>query len=168
MKEIAEKMVGGPARHRQVVFAQRRGLSQRRACARFSVSRSTLGYASRIAGRDAPLLAAMKELLDQYSRFGYRRIVVFMKQLGHAMGPDKALRLLHKAGLRVSRQWPCKSVAHSRPRPQLQSGANEVWAYDFVHDACANGQQLKCHAIIENTPGSALLLTLPGASGQIG
>jgi len=37
-------MVGAPARRRQVVFAQRRGLSQRKACALFSVSRSTLGY----------------------------------------------------------------------------------------------------------------------------
>jgi putative transposase len=23
-------------------------------------------------------------------------------------------------------------------------GANELWAYDFVYDACANGQQIKC------------------------
>jgi putative transposase len=38
-----KKMVSAPARRRQVVFAQRRGLSQRRACALFSVSRSTLG-----------------------------------------------------------------------------------------------------------------------------
>jgi len=91
----------------------------------------------------------MKQLSDQFPRFGYRRILVLMEQLGHAMGPDKALRLWQKAGLQVPRKRPRKRVAHSRPRPQLPSGANEVWAYDFVHDACANGQQLKCLTIID-------------------
>jgi putative transposase len=65
------------------------------------------------------------------------------------MGADKALRLWQKAGLQVPRKRPRKRVTHSRPRPQLPSGANEVWAYDFVHDACANGQQPKCLTIID-------------------
>ena len=89
-----------------------------------------------------PLLAAMKQLSDQFPRFGYRRILVFMEQLRHAMGPDKALRLWRKAGLQAPRKRPRKRVAHSRPRLQLPSGANEVWAY-------ANGQQLKCLMIID-------------------
>jgi hypothetical protein len=156
-------MVGAPARRRQVVFAQRHGLSQRRACALFSVSRSTLGYASRIEARDGPLLAAMKQLSDQFPRFGYRRILVFMEQLGHAMGPDKALRLWQKAGLQVPRKRPRKRVAHSRPRPQLPSGANEVWAYDFVHDACANGQQLKCLTIIDEYTRECLAIDVAGS-----
>ena len=75
-------MVGAPARRRQVVFAQRRGMSQRKACVLFSVSRSTLGYASRLEARDGPLLETMKQLSDQFPRFGYRRILVFMEQLG--------------------------------------------------------------------------------------
>jgi len=156
-------MVGAPARRRQVVFAQRRGLSQRKACALFSVSRSTLGYASRIEARDGPLLAAMKQLSDQFPRFGYRRILVFMEQLGHAMGPDKALRLWQKAGLQVPRKRPRKRVAHSRPRPQLPSEANEVWAYDFVHDACANGQQLKCLTIIDEYTRECLAIDVAGS-----
>lgn len=56
-----------------------------KACALFSVSRSTLGDASRLEARDGPLLAAMKQLSDPFPRFGYRRILVFMEQLGHAL-----------------------------------------------------------------------------------
>ena len=156
-------MVGAPVRRQQVAFAQKHGVSQRRACALFSTSRSTLQYTSRLEARDGPLLVAMKQLSDQFPRFGYRRILVFMEQLGHAMGADKALRLWQKAGLQVPRKRPRKRVAHSRPRPQLPSGANEVWAYDFVHDACANGQQLKCLTIIDEYTRECLAIDVAGS-----
>ena len=156
-------MVGAPVRRQQVAFAQKHGVSQRRACALFSTSRSTLQYTSRLEARDGPLLVAMKQLSDQFPRFGYRRILVFMEQLGHAMGADKALRLWQKAGLQVTRKRPRKRVAHSRPRPQLPSGANEVWAYDFVHDACANGQQLKCLTIIDEYTRECLAIDVAGS-----
>lgn len=156
-------MVGAPVRRQQVAFAHKHGVSQRRACALFSTSRSTLQYTSRLEARDGPLMVAMKQLSDQFPRFGYRRILVFMEQLGHTMGADKALRLWQKAGLQVPRKRPRKRVAHSRPRPQLPSGANEVWAYDFVHDACANGQQLKCLTIIDEYTRECLAIDVAGS-----
>ena len=42
-------MVGAPARRQQVTFALKHGLSQRRACALLSTSRSTLHYESRLS-----------------------------------------------------------------------------------------------------------------------
>jgi putative transposase len=51
-------MVGARERREQGAFAQARGLSSRRACAVLSVARSTLGYQSRRAVRDAPVLQA--------------------------------------------------------------------------------------------------------------
>ena len=53
---------------------QRRGLSLRRACALLRVPRSTIGYESRLAKKDAPVLEAMHELAGQYPRYGYPRI----------------------------------------------------------------------------------------------
>lgn len=64
-------MVGARVRREQVAFAQARGLSSRRACAVLSVARSTLGYQSRLAVRDAPALQAMRDLAGQYPRYGY-------------------------------------------------------------------------------------------------
>jgi putative transposase len=100
--------------------------------------------------RDKPLMAAMAGLAATYPRFGYRRINVFMERLGHVMGADKDFRLWSKAGLQVPRKRPRKRVAASRPRPQLPMGANELWAYDFVYDACANGQQIKCLTVVDD------------------
>ena len=55
-------MVSAPARRWQVSYARERGLSVRRACALLSVARSTLGYRSKLAAKDAPVVAAMREL----------------------------------------------------------------------------------------------------------
>lgn len=162
-------MVGAPVRRQQVAFALKRGLSQRRACALLSTSRSTLHYESRMDARDGPLLVAMTGLANQYPRYGYRRILVFMEQSGHSMGPDKAYRLWSKAGLQVPKKRPRKRVAGSRPRPQLPSGANEVWAYDFVYDACANGQQVKCLTVIDEYTRECLAIDVAGSirSGRV-
>lgn len=162
-------MVGAPVRRQQVTFATKRGLSQRRACALLSTSRSTLRYESRMEARDGPLIEAMTGLANLYPRYGYRRIQVFMEHLGHVMGPDKTFRLWSKAGLQVPKKRARKRVAGSRPRPQLPSGANEVWAYDFVFDACANGQQLKCLTIIDEYTRECLAIDVAGSirSGRV-
>ena len=131
-------MVGARVRRQQVAYAEARGLSRRRACALLSVARSTLGYTSRLAERDAPVVAVMRELASQYPRYGYRKIRIFLARQGHGMSPDRAYRLWRQAGLQVPRRRPRRRVATSRPRPLPPTGRNHVWAYDFVFDTCAS------------------------------
>jgi putative transposase len=38
----------------------------------------------------------------------------------------------------------------------------EVWAYDFVFDACANGQQLKCLTIVDEFSRECLAIDAAG------
>ena len=90
----------------------------------------------------------MREWAGQYQRYGYRRIRIFLKRAGHAMGADRTHRLWRQAALQVPRRRPRRRVATGRPRPVPASGANHVWAYDVVFDTCANGQQLKCLTVI--------------------
>jgi len=149
-------------RRRQVAFVCERGVSQRRACALLSTSRSTLRYESRLAKRDAPAIAAMRELAAQYPRYGYRRIQVFMNRQGHRMGTDRTHRLWRQLRLQVPRKRPRRRVAISRPRPLPALWANQVWAYDFVFDACANGQQLKCLTVIDEYTRECLAIDVAG------
>lgn len=113
-------------------------------CALLSVSRSGLNYEPQMVIKDAPVLSAMVVLSAQYPRYGYRRIQVFLERQGHRMSADRAWRLWRKAGLQVPRKRPRRRLATGRPRPGPPTGANQVWAYDFVFDACANDQHLKC------------------------
>lgn len=156
-------MVGAPVRRRQVGYLREGGLSVRRACALLSVARSTLRYESRLVKRDAPVVAVMHELAAQYPRYGYRRIQVFLARRGHVMSADRTHRLWRLYGLQVPRKRPRRRMAAHRPRPLRPTGANQVWAYDFLFDACANGQQLKCLTVIDEYTRECLAIDVAGS-----
>ena len=156
-------MVSASVRRQQVAYAQRRGLSCRTACQLLRVARSSLRYESKRAKQDAPVLQRMRALAGQYPRYGYRRIRIFLGREKLAMSPDRAYRLWRSAGLQVPRRRPRRRVATSRPRPLPATRRNQVWAYDFVFDSCANGQQLKCLTVIDEWTREALAIDVAGS-----
>lgn len=146
----------------QVRFAMSRGHSQRRACELIGIRRSVLAYRHRMPEKDAPLLQAMRRLAQQYPRYGYRRIRIFLRREGFALSWEKAHRLWRLAGLQLPKKRPRRRVAASRPRPKAPTGPNSVWAYDFVFDACANGQPIKCLTIIDEYTRECLAIDVAG------
>jgi putative transposase len=162
-------MVSACARRQQVEYATKRGLSCRRACALLKVARSGLGYRSRMADKDAAVIPKMKELAAQYPRYGYRRIRIFLGRAGCPMSSERMYRLWRLEKLQVPRRRPRRRVATSRPLPLPPTRANCVWAYDFVFDSCANGQQLKCLTVVDEWTREALAIDVAGSirSGRV-
>ena len=150
-------------RREQVTLACTRGVSKRRACELLEIARSGLTYQSVRAERDAPAIEAMKRLAAQYPRYGYRRIRVFLRREGHGMSRHRAHRLWRLAGLQLPRKRPRRRVTASRPRPLPAAAPNHVWAYDFVFDGCANGQQLKCLTVIDEFTRECLAIDVAGS-----
>ncbi len=140
-----------------------RGISARRACVLLGVPRSMLGYVGTQAAKDAPVIERMKHYAAMYPRFGYRRIHVYLAREGLEMGWDRMFRLWRRAKLQVPRKRPRRRVAASRPRPLPAKGANQVWAYDFVFDACTNGHGLKCLVITDEWTHEALAIDVQGS-----
>jgi len=140
-----------------------RGLSIRRACALLKVSRSALRYESRIERRDAPLVAIMRELALRYPRYGYRRMQVFLERRGFRMSADRTHRIWRQNGFQVPRKRPRRRIAVSRPRPLPANEMNSMWAYDFVFDACGNGQQLKCLTVVDEYTRACLAIDVAGS-----
>jgi putative transposase len=162
-------MVGARVRRQQVAYAEGRGLSRRRACALLAVARSTIGYVSRLVARDAPVLAPLRTLAGQYPRYGYRTIRIFLERQGHALGTDRMYRLWRQERLQVPKKRPRRRVAASRPRPQMPTAVNHVWAYDFVFDTCADGRMLKCLTVIDEFTRECLAIDVAGGirSGRV-
>lgn len=156
-------MVSVPARRKQVAYARMRGLSERRACTLLSVARSSLHYESVQAVKDAPALASMTMLSARYPRYGYRRIQIFLERQGHVMSAGRAYRLWSKSGLQVPKKRPRRRIASHRPRPQAPIAANQVWAYDFVFDTIATGQQLKCLTVVDEYTRESLAIDVAGS-----
>jgi putative transposase len=138
-------------------------VSQRRACGLIGMARSGLSYALRQPGKDAPCLEAMRRLSSQYPRYGYRRIRIFLRREGMLMSPGRAERLWHKGQLQLPRRRPRRRVASARPRPLPPRAPNHVWAYDFVFDACANAQQLKCLTVVDEFTHENLAIDVAGS-----
>ncbi len=134
-----------------------------------SVARSSVAYVSTLAARDAPVITAMRELAGQYPRYGYRKIRIFLGRGGHTMSPERTYRLWRHAGLQVPKRRPRRRVATSRPRPLPATGPNQVWAYDFVFDTCADGRTLKCLTIVDEFTRECLAIDVAGGirSGRV-
>ena len=56
-----------------------------------------------------------------------------------------------------------RRVASTQPRPCLPVGRNSVWSYDFVFDACANRQSLKCLTVVDEYTRQCLAIDVAGS-----
>ena len=74
-------------RREQVAYARARGVSCRRACALLSVARSSFHYESKLAAKDAPVVARMHVYSARYPRWGYRRVRILLGRDGMPMSP---------------------------------------------------------------------------------
>ena len=60
----------------------------------------------------------------------------------------------------AARRCKCRENGRGGVLPAL---AGQMWAYDFVFDACANGQQLKCLTVIDEFTREALAIDVAGS-----
>mgnify|MGYP001208389484 CR=1 len=154
-------MVGVQARKEQTIYAIKGGLSQLRACALISISRSSLTYTSRMPIKDEIVYQAMQRLSGQYPRFGHRRIKILLSREGLSMSMEHCARIWRKAWLQVPKKNR-RRINRGICQPMKANYPNAVWSYDFVHDACANGQKLKCLTVIDEYTRECL--AIEGAS----
>lgn len=151
-------MVSALSRRDQVSFAVGKGLSVRRACALVRVARSALGYSSRMKKKDAELGDKLRLIARTHTRYGYRRATALIRQEGVAINPKRVYRLWRKEGLTLPRRRPRKRVRTISLRPLAATRANQVWAYDFVFDSCANGQKLKLLTVVDELTRESLAI----------
>ena len=155
-------MVSVQARREQPSYAIDRGLSQRMACALLKISRSNLYNSHKMPVKDAPVVEAMRKLSGIYPRFGSRRIRIFLQRDGIFAGKERCGRLWAKAGLQVPKKRRRKR-AGTTLRPLAPTAKNSVWSYDFVYDACANGQKIKCLTVVDEYTRECLAIDMSGA-----
>lgn len=120
-------------------------------------------YRHRMPERDLPVIKRMKELSAEHPRFGYRRIQVLLARDGLEMSEERCHRLWRKAGLQVPRKRPRRRAAKQAVDTQVPAGVNQVWAYDFVFDSCANGQKLKCLTVVDEYSRECLAIDVAGS-----
>lgn len=68
-----------------------------------------------------------------------------------------------QAGLQVPKKRRRRRISSSRQRLYAPAARNGVWCYDFVFDACANGQQLKCLTVVDEYTRECLAIDVAGS-----
>lgn len=117
-------------------------MSQRQACRALGVARSTAQYCSRKKG-EPKLVEDMCRLAQERPRFGYRRIHVLLRRLGHLVNHKRILRLYREQGLAVRRKSRRKLVAQARAPLAKLARPNQGWTMDFTLDALWNGERFR-------------------------
>ena len=118
-------------------------MSERHACRRMELARSTHRYRSGKAERDAELRARLKELAAKRMRFGYRRLRAMLVREGTSANHKRVYRLYREEGLamRIRQRRRIRwSGAVARP---AASRANQRWSIDFVSDCVSTGKVIR-------------------------
>jgi putative transposase len=158
-------MVSAQARREQVDYAVSRGVSVRRSCALLNVSRSYLGYESRIAARDAVLIPQIQEIIRRQSAYGYRFVWGLLKVDGKRFNIKRIHRIWQRYGFALQRRRKGRKIRTGKARVLAPTGPNQVWAYDFIHDRCSNGQVLKCLCIVDEWTRECLAIEVASSMG---
>ncbi len=151
-------MVSAHSRREAVRMLCARNISERRSCQLVPITRTSVRYRAH-PRNDAELTDELRSIAAKFPRFGYRR--------AHALVVRSGKVVNHK---RVARLWRSNALTLPRRRPRLRCKVeavktvnrarrpNEVWTYDFVHDACANGQQLKMLTVVDEFTRESLAI----------
>jgi putative transposase len=120
------------------------------------------GDEPRLPSRDGEWLAALKPLAQQHPRYGYRRVWAVLRRRGVRVNHKRVYRLWREHGLGVRIRRRRKRAGPPALRPPEATSPHEIWAYDFVHDRCANGEALKCLIIMDEYTRMCLAIEVGG------
>ena len=91
------------------------GLSERRACRLFQLSRSVCRYQPKPRD-DAPIQAMLTDLAEQHPRWGFRKMLHRLRHLGHDWNHKRVYRVYCQLRLNL-RVKPKKRLPTRTPQP---------------------------------------------------
>jgi putative transposase len=131
------------------------GLSERQACQMLKLSRSAYRYQAR-KPNDEEIVQALLGLAAQKPRWGFRKMVDYLKNMGSAWNHKRIRRVYCELGLNL-RVKPRKRLPSRTPQPLVQpERANQSWSLDFMSDSLASGRAFRTLNILDDFNREAL------------
>lgn len=123
-------------------------MSERRACRVIGCQRMTVRYRSRRRA-DPKLRERLVALARERRRFGYRRLLIFLRREGLVVNHKRLFRLYREERLMVRKRGGRKRALGSRTPMPVPTRPNELWALDFVSDQLVSGRRFRILAIYD-------------------
>ena len=84
-----------------------------------------------------------------------------LRREGHEINDKRVYRMWKREGLALARRRPRRRLPQRpKPLPDHEGGPGVVWACDFVHDTCTNGQVLRCLTLIDEGTRECLAISV--------
>lgn len=137
-----------------LAVAVSRGLSERKASRLIGVHRSSVRYRAVVRSKDEQLLVKLRQINEQYPRFGTPRVAAILKTAGapyDQVNRKRIERLWQLAGLQVARRRRRKRQQKQKRTitPCQAERPNHVWTYDFIEDALIDGRKIRILNILD-------------------
>ena len=141
-------------------------LTERRACRLVNLARSVFRYAAHPRD-DSEVQTALAELAAAHPEFGFRKMFLTLRRLGHAWNHKRVYRIYCQLKLNLKRKHKRRSPSRN-PLPLAgPTGSNQVWSADFMSDALWNGRRFRTFNVIDDFNREALAIEIDtGISAQ--
>jgi putative transposase len=124
-------------------------MSERRACRVICCERMTVRYRSRRP--DEPRLRErLRALASERRRFGYRRLLVFLRREGFIVNHKRLFRIYREEKLMVRKRGGRKRALGTRSPMPVAALPNDRWSLDFVSDQLISGRRFRILAIYDD------------------
>jgi putative transposase len=124
-------------------------MSERRACRVIGCQRMTVRYRSRRPD-DPALRERLRALAQERRRFGYRRLLIFLRREGFIVNHKRLFRIYREERLMVRKRGGRKRALGIRAPMAVPQLPNDRWSLDFVSDQMASGRRFRILAIFDD------------------
>jgi putative transposase len=131
-------------------------MSERRACRVIGCQRMTVRYRSRRPD-DPALRERLRALARERRRFGYRRLLIFLRREGFTVNHKRLFRIYREERLMVRKRGGRKRALGIRAPMAVPQLPNDRWSLDFVSDQMASGRRFRILAIFDDCTRECLV-----------
>jgi len=132
-------------------------LSKAKACRSVGLSRSAL-YKARVdwGERDAPVIAALNEIVTKRTRWGFWKCYWRLRADGHGWNFKRVHRVYCNMKLNLTRRTKKRKITRERQPMVAPSMLNDIWTLDFMRDALYDGRPFRTLNVIDEGNREAL------------
>lgn len=142
------------------------GLSIRRSCLAFRLSRTVYGYCPKPRD-DAPIIETLVSLAEKHPRYGFHKLLLLVRRLGHGWNHKRVYRVYCELKLNLRRKGKKRLPSRNPEKLAVPETANVCWSIDFMSDALMNGQRFRTFNVLDDFNREALAIevdtSLPAA-----
>jgi putative transposase len=106
-------------------------------------------YRSR-RSEEPKLRERLRALAHERRRFGYRRLILYLRAEGFVINHKRLFRIYREEKLMVRKRGGRKRAVGTRAPMLVPTQPNERWSLDFVSDQFANGRRFRILTVVDD------------------